>query len=565
MDVRDRVRKILHAATAASPLKQLTAGTAAFLVLRLALSIPRRGPLVTADEVGYLMNARALAGGLSAQMSMAPFYHGGYSLVLAPLLALGRDPATTYHLVLVLNALLAASLAPLLYLLLTRCFGVSPRAAVWPALAAAAYPSVTIYTQVAMSENLLLPLTALWLLCFGCLLRATRDRHRAAWAVGTAVCAVWLWAAHGRMIVAVALTAIAFLLLVVTRHAAARPALLGLAVLGLGLLGVHTLNDFLVSRNYAGHAQNEVDQRLSTLKSASGVAAALRNLVGQAWYLIVATLGILVAALPRRLRSLGGLRPPSPAAAVLGLAGLTALGLLAESALSFRNAARPDMLIYGRYTDVIVPPLLAVALVRLGGARRYRTVLVVSVLAAATVATALLRTRIHPFHPANRWNVPSLPSPTFSLGVNVIVVAAVAAAIGVAVVAVAQHRAPAAIAPLVLLLFLPTTAVAERNPVLLAESVFYPSGWTSPPRAVDSGRTVAFDVDHFGSGLWIYQWFAPHTTFVLFSGRSSRPPSRLVISSSQWARTHPRLHAKPVWIDRSHDPDRNLELFRLGS
>ena len=60
---------------------------------------------------------------------------------------------------LALNALLAASLAPLLYLLLTRCFRCSPGAAVWPALAAAFYPSVTVFSQVALSENLLLPLT----------------------------------------------------------------------------------------------------------------------------------------------------------------------------------------------------------------------------------------------------------------------------------------------------------------------------------------------------------------------------------------------------------------------
>src|SRR5204862_8032201 len=98
----------------------------------------RTGPVLVADEVGYLTNARALAGGVRGQMTGAPFYHGGYSLLLAPLLAFDHDPKTSYHLVLALNALLAAAVAPLVYLLLRRCFAVPSRVAVWPALASGA-------------------------------------------------------------------------------------------------------------------------------------------------------------------------------------------------------------------------------------------------------------------------------------------------------------------------------------------------------------------------------------------------------------------------------------------
>ena len=145
---------------------------------------------------------------------------------------------------LVLNAALPHPPATL-YLLLTRCFAVQSRTAVWPSFAAAAYPSVTIYTQVAMSENLLLPLFTLWLLCVGCFLQAATDRRRLAWGAAAAVCAVWLWAAHGRMIVVVALTVAAFLVLVVLRHHAARAALVGLAIVVAGLVAVHVLDDFL--------------------------------------------------------------------------------------------------------------------------------------------------------------------------------------------------------------------------------------------------------------------------------------------------------------------------------
>ena len=149
----------------------LLIGTALLLVFRLVLSLARTGPLLVGDEIGYLTNARILTGGTPSLMGV-DFYRGGYSLLLAPLVAIDGNPVTSYRLVLALNAVLAASLAVLLYLLLTRCFGASPGAAVWPALAGAAYPSVTTLSQVAMSENLLFPLTVIWLICFGKLLDA---------------------------------------------------------------------------------------------------------------------------------------------------------------------------------------------------------------------------------------------------------------------------------------------------------------------------------------------------------------------------------------------------------
>lgn len=536
--------------------RQVLLGAAVLLAARLLLTIPRTGPVIVADEVGYLANARVLAGGVDGQLSTAPFYHGGYSLLLAPLLAIVHNPETSYRLVLVLNALLAASLVPLVYLLLTRCFAVQPATAVWPSLAAAVYPSVTIYTQVAMSENLLLPLLVLWLICAGSFLQAQEPKRQAALAAATAACAAWLWAAHGRMIVVDALT-VALFALMVWRRAAMRPALIGLAVVAVGLVFAHLIDHFLVTRNWDGHAKSEVSGRLSTIESAGGIAAFFRNLVGQSWYLASATLGVLLAAaLPLDRRSVR-LRL-TPSRIVLGMLLLTTLGLLVESALSFRTTDRPDMLVYGRYTDVVVPPLLALALVRLDALRRIRLGIVLPVLVVWTVASALLRTTVHPAGLANRWNVASLPSPTFQLGPKVLLLAGAIAIAAIVAVVLARRRHPAAVAPLVLVLFLPTTAVIERNPVLRAQSAFYPSGWTSPASPVGRAPTVAFDTDRGGS-LFVYQWFVSKARFVLFDGRTERPPAQVVFASPQWASGHRRQHPKALWSD----PGRDGGLFRV--
>jgi hypothetical protein len=205
-----------------------------------------------------------------------------------------------------------------------------------------------------------------------------------------------------------------------------------------------------------------------------------------------------------------------------------------------------------------VPPLLALALVRLGAGRRFSSIAVLSATAVTTAAAALLRSGVHPTGLANRWNVASLPAPTFQLGPKVLLVAGFVAIAAVVAVTVVRRRNVAAIAPLVMLLFLPTTAVAERNPVLKAESAFYPSGWASPATAADGARAIAFDTDGGGS-VFVYQWFASKAKLVLFSGASERPPARYVFSSPDWAAAHRSLHPTQLW----DDPGRGGRLFHV--
>jgi hypothetical protein len=542
----------------------LVVGTVGLLAFRLVLSFWRTAPLVVADEIAYLTNARVIAGGHPSLMDQ--FARGGYSVLIAPLVAIDGNPLSSYRLVLALNAVLAAALAPLLYLLLTRCLRISPHAAVWPALAAAAYPSVTVFSQVALSENLLFPLIVAWLLCFGLLLDAHTERARIVWAVGLGFCAAALWATHGSMIVTLALTAGALIALMLLRRLSIRAGLVGLGVTAAGWAAVRPLNDFLISRNYGGGAQNEAGQRLSTLDSLHGVAAFARNLIGQSWYISVASVGVLAAfAISGGLRDLPGIRRrgASTPDLVLGLLIATGAGLLVVSALSFRDLERPDMLIYGRYVEVVVPPLLAVALVRLASTRwQTRLGLVLAALGTATVAVVALRAGVHPPRAANRWNVISLPFLTLNLGPAELAGAGVVAAAVIGTLAAVAGRRPWALAPFVLVLFLPTTAVVEHEPVLSGQRSVYPHGWTSPGPAAANARVIAYDMDHYDVfGRFAYQWFMPHAKFVLFSSSAKDPPADYVITSRSWANRHPRLHPHVLWSD----PGRDQVLLKLSS
>lgn len=556
---------------------RLLAGTVVLFLARLILSLIRTGPVLVADEIGYLTNARVLAGGVAGQLEQAPFYRGGYSLLIAPLVELGAGPGFTYHLVLVLNAALAASVFPLLYLLLTRFGGVRPEPALWAGLAGAAYPALTVLSQVAMSENALFPLVVVWLIAFGGLLARDRRGSDVAWAAGLGAATGALWAVHNRMIVAVALAVGGLLWLAWRRRL--RPAALaaGLAVIVLAMIGVHFLDGYLIDHNYAGSAPDELSERMDSLAGFSGLRTTLANLIGQGWYLLVATFGLAAAAtwdflLGRnelhQISSPGegkfdAVRAEGRAVPVLGvLLALTGL-LLLISAAAFPERTRPDMLIYGRYSEVVAPALVAFGLAALGRARLPRLVWPAAGFAALTAVVVLIRVTASDPDAPNRWNISALPFVTVQLGAGVLIGAALIAAAGAFLLLRASSLGRRAVGSVALGLFLAVIAYGAWNPVRSSQRAVYPAGWESPQAAVDGagGKTVAYDLDNYDTiGLYAVQWYLPDSRISLFEGSREAPGSRLVISNGEWAQEHKAVPAKLLWSD----PGRDQSLWRLG-
>ncbi|HET7507080.1 MAG TPA: hypothetical protein VFJ53_01860 [Solirubrobacterales bacterium] len=547
--------------------RRLWAGTFALFAARLILSLIRTGPVLVADEIGYLTNARVLAGGIPGQLEQAPFYRGGYSLLIAPLIELGGSPTFTYHLVLVLNAVLAASVFPLLYLLLTRFGGVRPERALWAALAGALYPALTVLSQVAMSENALFPLVVAWLIAFGGLLSLRPGGREIAWAAGLGAATGALWAVHNRMIVAVALAAVGLLWLAWRRRLRPGAAAVGLAVIAIALLGVHFLDGYLIDHNYAGSAPDELSERMDSLFRFGGLRTALANLIGQSWYLLVATFGLAAAAAWDFLRPRSELREGR--VPVLGvLLALTGL-LLLISASAFPERTRPDMLIYGRYTEVVAPALVAFGLAALAKVETSRWRALVPALVgfgALTVLVVLIRVTASDPDAPNRWNISALPFVTVQLGAGILIGAALVAAVGGLLLWRASPLGSSASGLVAVGLFLAVVAYGAWNPVRSSQRSVYPDGWESPQAAVAAagGKTVAYDLDHYDTiGLYAVQWFLPDSKVLLFEGEREAPPSRLLISGGDWPGEHPSRPAKLLW--RDPDPGRDQALWRLGA
>jgi hypothetical protein len=522
---------------------RLWTGAFALFAVRLVLSLIRTGPVLVADEIGYLTNARVLAGGLPGQLEQAPFYRGGYSLLLAPIVDLFSDPTVAYHLILALNAALAASLLPLLYFLLTRFGGVRKELAFWAALAGAAYPALTVLSQVAMSENALFPLVVVWLIAFGGLLSVQSGGRDVAWAAGLGAATGALWAVHNRMVVAILVAVAGLICLAAKKRIRPVAAAAGIGVIALAFIGVHFLDSYLTDHNYAGSAPDELSERMDSLFQFSGLRTALANLVGQSWYLLVATFGLAAAAVWDFLRPREEERPPPVLGVLLALTGL----LLLISASAFPERTRPDMLIYGRYAEIVAPALIAFGLVALGTVRSKAAWALFGFGALTALVVVIRATASDPDAP-NRWNISALPFITVQLQPWVLVGAALVAAAGAAVLLRARGRRRLAPALVAIALFVPITAYGAWNPVRSSEVAVYPAGWESPEAVAErvGAKTIGYDLDHYDTiGLYTIQWFLPKTELTLFHGNRQPARSRFVLSGENWAAQHPG--AQEIW------------------
>jgi hypothetical protein len=266
----------------------------------------------------------------------------------------------------------------------------------------------------------------------------------------------------------------------------------------------------------------------------------LANLIGQTWYLLVATFGlaaVAVADFTRRRVPLTGV-----------LLALTAL-LLLVSAAAFPERTRPDMLIYGRYAEVVAPALIAFGLAALPRVwssfgvddttklshtpvwRRLAGPLVA--FAGLTALVVLIRATASDPDAPNRWNISALPFVTVQLGPAILVGAAAVALAGAWLLTRASARGERVLGIAAIALFLPVLAYGAWNPVRSSERAVYPADWESPEAVVENAGSppVAYDLDHYDTiGLYAVQWFLPESQVVLFESSKEAAPAPFVFS-----------------------------------
>jgi hypothetical protein len=581
-----------------SPGWLLVAGYLLQVVLRIAISIGRDGPTIFADETGYLANARVIAGGVPGALSMAALYRGGYSLLLIPAYWLGGSPGSEYRGVLITNALLTSLVFPLVHVLLTRVFRVPSRTALIAAFLAALYPPLVVTTQFASAESLLPALVLVAAITLGAAANAAGPRAAATWAVACGCCAGALFTTHGRTAPLVALLVVLLLTLALLRRHLAGAAVAGVVPAAAVTLAGQRLNDWLNAKSWGGRTDADLQHVLHNAHAITSLGRVPALGLGQYWYLFVATFGLVILGLvhtakhlqppatlppaagaavppaagagpspggPRRagsrliadFRSSLGRKAGGAAVASVFLLGSTA-GLAVLAALFLIPPLRPDHVVYGRYLEIMAPPLLALGLVRLWTVPSRRLALELAAgsavaLVACVVATAYAGGLVRR-GPVNWYTVLALPvlaqtrEQIRPLTATLVALAGAVILLGLvrrhrvwAVLGLAGVLVATSVALRVVVVEARDRAIYGTQPILLSRV-------PGPNAAHDVGYDLAA---YTPVGLYGYQWQLDRAHFVLFdSRRDPVPRTEWVIAGLDWPQAR-QAGAHRVWVHRA--------------
>ncbi|MGH3283110.1 MAG: hypothetical protein ACRDPD_00220 [Streptosporangiaceae bacterium] len=270
----------------------LVAGWLVQAGLRAWLSRAQTVPLATPDESAYLIAARVMSGGVTANFSYSTLYPAGYPLLITPVFWFTHNPVTVYHAVLLgINAPLSALVMPLGYAACRR-LGLERPWAFGVAMAAALLPAALFYSQYAMTDAIFPVLVLGWLLAVHSWLTLSSPRRQYAAAVGAALLAGYAYAVHSRGAIMVA----GFVLVgvfVFWRRLVPRASAVAAAVALCVPLGVaRLLNGHLSSVMYPSGPRTLAGEALIRLRTVHGLVFVLEMAIGQLWRFVLDGWGV---------------------------------------------------------------------------------------------------------------------------------------------------------------------------------------------------------------------------------------------------------------------------------
>lgn len=327
--------------------------TLVVLVISAASNWVRTLPMIAADELGFISQAQLLAGFPAINMGSEPYYHFGYSLLLVPVWWLTQDPLLAYKGFMLINALLAALLVPLLVGITEAMdFRRSP-ALVLAAGLLALWPSSFLVSHFAWSD-------ALFRVVFAANVWAAlrlAQRPRLGRAVLFAATAAALFAIHPKALLILALAPLLLVGLRLLRVVDTRTLVVALAVFAALTVAEMAAMGALHAALWHADGYSAQEALLSRLLRPEALLIGLIVVFGQLWYQMAASLGLAVLGLWFAVRYASG---PNKAAMrlVVGYLLLAVLVVALASVLQMLQPLRVDHVAYGRYTDGASVPLL---------------------------------------------------------------------------------------------------------------------------------------------------------------------------------------------------------------
>lgn len=321
------------------------------------------GPTVHPDEFGFLINGQVIIGRDEAAIPTGSFYPAGYGLFtgLGHLLTGTMGGAYTFSLF--FNLALSVVLAWVAMRLAVQGFGAS-RQMGW---IAGALVFVVPGTAVSAMFSWVETAARLAFLVFVALvLRASRALTHRDFLV-LSIFVGLMPALHGRFTLLIPVTGLFLLWSVWRKHVTRGLGFLSIFVMSVGYAGSYILNTFVKNAVYTTSYDQE-DRLLERLFDPALWPALLRTMVGQSWYLLATTFGLVgvavffVASSSRQAWS-AEKKELTPELQAMVVMMLGTFAVIFTGGLQLLHGNRGDHLIYGRYVEMMVPALLVVACV----------------------------------------------------------------------------------------------------------------------------------------------------------------------------------------------------------
>ncbi len=329
-------------------------------VVRFLVSRSRTTFAIWPDEPAQLAMARFLGGGTAWNMHDHSTWRPGYALLLSPVYWFTDDATTVFRSAMVLNAVLGGVATILLIALARRLTSLAPWPAAIASVAVMTMPAMLFVTDFVWSESLVV---TLFLASMLALIRFDEipGVGRGCLAAAAVTCT---FATHSRMLPLVAILVTVVGMAMLRDQVTKRDGAVVVVVALVGAVAVQRSSSAIVARLWRNPADTNTVGAVA--ERIVDVGPLVVSAAGQWWYLLVSSLGLVgfgVWGLARRVRDSGKVERRS--AAIVAASTLACVAL----SVAFMSARdRPDRIVYGRYNDGVIAPILVVGIAVLVGA-----------------------------------------------------------------------------------------------------------------------------------------------------------------------------------------------------
>ncbi len=335
-------------------------------------------PFVLEDEFGYLTHAATFAGlDWSSAAQYMSYYSYGYSILLAPIIAIFKDPAGMYQAILVLNALM-----------IVGCFITAKCAAIklapeingrllnLAAFAVCLYPSYVVQSKIAWTEcTLFLIFWALVLLVL-----SINEKPKMWKCALFAFLLIYAYAVHNRGLGIAAAGMITVILMVVLKHIRLRDAAVFFGIAAVAFVCYKMFNNDIIARIWQGEdgvirnglASQLTSAKLNYVLSSAGIKTVMKRLMGQAYYLFTATAGIgligFIELCSENVKTFAhcskkyACKPfkeeRNRYAYIFIILSVLATVAICTYFITGEGVQRADVIIYGRYNEIVMGPVM---------------------------------------------------------------------------------------------------------------------------------------------------------------------------------------------------------------